>query len=167
MNMNSYEEFFLTSNANILFYECIEVSHSGFNEIYRFTRNSMDGVIVSQDGKPIEYRYCPCQIDLAGSSKNLSQEVNLTFAGKILEGLSKDLNTIRENNSFIEKPILTYRLYRNDVLDKPVNILRLQVRSFSHDHQGLTVTAKATNTNSTRTGQIFSFERFNTLKSFL
>nr|DAO81140.1 MAG TPA: protein of unknown function (DUF1833) [Caudoviricetes sp.] len=165
--MNNYKDFFLTSNANILIYECIEISHSGFSEVYRFTRNSTEGIIVSQNGAPIEYRYCPCQVDLAGSAKNLSQEVNLTFASKILEGLAKDLNTIRENNGFVEKPIMTHRLYRSDALDAPTSVLTLQVRSFSHDHQGLTVTAKATNTNSNRTGLIFSFERFNTLKSFL
>ena len=165
--MNNYEEFFLTSNANILLYECIEITHPSFAEPYRITRNSMEGIIVADNGVPVEYRYCPCQIGLAGSSKNLSQEVNLTFASRILEGLAKDLNTIRENNGFIEKPVMIYRVYRSDVLDSPMTTLRLQIRSFSHDHQGLTVTAKATNINSNRTGLTFSFERFNTLKSFL
>lgn len=167
--MPSYSEFFLNRSGAVILLECIEFAHPSFSQTYRFVRNATDGVTVThEDAATFNYEYLPLKIDRGNTSDDLDQTINITL-GDLGTIFPAELDRIRNGAYFATKPTLKYRVYRDDDLSAPLmSIQLLEVGSMVRDGTGAaTFTAQAAQLNSTKTGEIYSIDRFPMVRGFL
>lgn len=166
--MSKYAEFFLNSKSSIIQLELIEISHSAFTQTYRVVRNASAGVMVKhEDGSSYSYQYYPLTIVNIGTRENLDFGIRINL-GDLGEILPTELENVRAQGKFAEKPIVTYRTYRSDDLDVPLfGPLRLEVRSFAFSRESAQFEAKAPALNVSETGEVYKIDRFPMLRGFL
>ena len=163
-----YVDFFLSAAASVVRIECLEISHSSFSQVYRVVRNATQGITVwHEDGKEYEYAYYPLQIENLGARDDLDSglAINLGEVGQIF---SKEVGRVMADNSSLEKPKVVYRAYRSDDLKKPMQGPDvLEIKTASYKKEGASFEAKAPALNIHSTGELYTMERFPSLRGFL
>lgn len=165
---DDYIAFFLNSRSGIVQYECIEFAHPSFSKTYRIVRNNAYGLTVThEDGQQYLYDYYPLQIDAGNTKDDLDQSLNISI-GDLGEELPAEFERALTGAYSEQAPTLKYRIYRSDVLTAPMYSLQtLEVTSVSMDGRAATFEAKAPELNNTKTGRLYTLDRFPMLRGFL
>lgn len=149
--------------------ETIEISHSSFSETFYLVRNLTEGFNGRlEDGSIKSFKYCPMKWERGSAENNLDYDLKITF---------QDLNTLiapevnRISIESEEMPLATVRsfVYRRDgsiggVADGP---FKLTIRDITFTPEGCAFSASAKPLNSSGTGELYTFRRFETLKGFV
>lgn len=168
MSYQDYVDFFLAAPARVVKIECLEISHSQFSQVYRVVRNVTAGVAVThEDGQQYFYQYYPLKIENIGARNDLDSGFSVTL-GDLGEIMAKEIGNVMQGDAKLEKPAVLYRAYRSDILTRPMEGPRkLQIKDTSYNMEGATFEAKAQSLNINRTGELYTFDRFPSLRGFL
>lgn len=166
--MSDYTEFFLNAGGGIVGLDCLEISHSNFSQTWYLVRNSIDGVtVIHEDASTHEYVYCPMKVAPSGSRADLDHKITFTL-GDVGDIIQAELDAIVAGSGFGERPVVNYRAYRSDDLTQPMyGPVRLEVVDLSCNHEGFSFEAQAPSLNVTKTGELYTLDRFPMLRGFL
>jgi len=166
--MSSYTEYFLNSPGSVEEYELLEITHPNFTEDYFVVRNCVDGLTVTlEDSSDQFFQHYPLQIKRAVSNDTLDQvfEVQLGDLGEII---TREIKAVRAADGFNTRPTVIYRTYRSDDLSEPMEgPIVLEITDLGRNEAGAYFEAKPPEVNMNKTGETYSFERFETLRGFL
>jgi hypothetical protein len=136
--------------------------------MYFIVRNSTVPIQVRhENGTLYWYEYFPLSIASLGNKGDLDQGLTINL-GDLGEHLPMQIDNVAKYNSFHVKPTVTYRTYRSDDLDHVLyGPLFLEITSLSFTKEGCAFDAKAPSLNINTTGELYSIDRFSTLRGFL
>lgn len=165
---DEYVEFFLNAKAELIQFECIEISHPDFSQVFRFVRNNTSGLTTNlEDTSEVTWDYCPVKISQNELTDDLDYGITLEF-GDLGEILPDEIDLVTAADGFLTKPKLKYRTYRSDDLTTVMfGPLELEITEFAFNRTGATFEAKAPSLNIHRTGEIYTIDRFPMLRGFL
>lgn len=163
-----YVDFFLSSRADVVQLELIEVSHPNFTKTYRIVRNARKGVtVVLPDLGPTAFQFFPLRISKGSSQDDLSQSLRIDI-GDLGEEWPEQLDAVAAADGLSTKPTVRYWAYRSDDLSAPlVGPLSYEVKSFSFSREGASFEATAPQLNMLGTGELYKLDRFPMLRGFL
>ena len=164
----NYSNYLLNSLSDVAQLETIEISHPNFASTHYFVRNHTSGVTVTLENNVSQaFSYLPMKITEQGTGSDLDFGLLIEF-GDLGEFLPNDLDAVASANALFTEPTLIYRTYRSDDLTSPmVGPIQLSVNSFSFNENGATFEAGANNSNSQRTGELYTISRFPMLRAFI
>lgn len=163
---NEYAKFFLNRTVDIYQLECIELSHPSFINTYRVVRNDDRGVYVQhkEGSGQFYYEYLPLTIQRSGMLGDLDQTLTVSVSG-LGDILPDEFERVLEGQFADVKPTVNYRLYSSDNLNTPIHyLLGLQLAGVSMNNKAVTFKAESPRLNTSKTGDIFSLDRFSGLK---
>lgn len=160
--------YFLNSKTSVIQYELIEISHSSFSQVFYFVRNAINGLVVTlENSVEQEFIYLPMTVKRNGNRNNLDYGIDISL-GDLDELVLDELELVFQADTFSEKPNLKYRTYRSDDLSSPMDgPIKLEIDSFAFTGDGNFFSAKPPATKVNATGQIYSFDRFETLRGLI
>jgi len=166
--MSAYSEFFLKSSGSVAEVECAEISHPNFTKTYRLVLNYVSGCMVKhENGVSYAYDYYPLSITHGGSRSDLDQKVQVSV-GDLGEILPMEIDAIIAAGGMLIKPTMTYRTYRSDDLNTILfGPATYEIPNLSSIAEGATFEAQAPSLNISKTGEIYSLDRFPMLRGFL
>jgi hypothetical protein len=166
--MPDYIGFFLNSKTTIVQFETVELTHPSFSKIYRLVRNNMNGLTATlETAAVVNFDYCPMKIESRSMQDDLDYAVSIEI-GDLGEIVPTELDSVEDADSFAIKPIMKYRLYRSDDLTSPMfGPIVLEVTEFAFNKTGCRFDAHAPLLNLLRTGEVYSIDRFSSLRGFL
>lgn len=167
--MSDLSNFFLGSSSTVVQLELLEFSHASFSKTYRIVRNAIDGITVTlEDLSSQTFEYYPLRITMGDSKDDLDQEIKVEF-GDLGQVLPQELDLVAGGASgFSVKPTMKYRTYRSDILTAPLfGPLTLEVQKFSFNRTGAILEARAPTLNLNRTGELYTLNRFSSLRGCL
>jgi len=167
-NEDELTPYILNSQSDIVQFETIELSHPDFETSHRVVRNKTDGLTaILETDETVNFTYLPLTIEEVNPSGDLDYALTVIF-GDLGEVIPLELDRIEDTAGLFTEVILTYRSYRSDDLSKPmIGPIRLNVKSFLFDKEGVVIQATSTKTNSQNTGDTYSLNRFPMLRAFL
>lgn len=161
--------FFLTARMDDVIFDCVEIYHPAFSQVYRKVRNNADGLTVRHETGATLYHYewYPMEITELGESADLDNGRRIDF-GDLGEILPLELDNVAAADMFHVKPTITYRAYKSTDLNYPlVGPLILEAPSFSFNQMGASFEAVAPYVNRNKTGETYNLTRFPMLRGFL
>lgn len=163
-----YIDYFLNSKSTVVQFETIELSHPSFSQIFRVVRNKMDGLTATlETAATVSFSYYPMRIEKKSLEDDLDYGVTIEL-GDLGELVPTELDSVEDENNFAIKPTLKYRLFRSDDLSAPMfGPILLEVTEFSFNKTGVRFDAHAPLLNVSRTGEIYTIDRFPMLRGFL
>lgn len=163
-----YVEFFLNAASKLIQFECIEISHPDFSQVFRFVRNHTDGLTTTlETTEVVTWDYCPVRIGQSELADDLDYGIQLEF-GDLGEILPAEIDLVSQADSFATKPKLIYRTYRSDDLDTVMlGPIELEIGDIAFNRTGATFEAAAPALNIHGTGEIYTIDRFPMLRGFL
>jgi len=166
--MSQYSEFFLNCKASVIQFELIEIFHPNFSKTYRLVRNAVEGVTVKlEDSLNYFFEYAPLKISLANEQDNLDQIIKIQL-GDLGEIIPKELGLVEIADGFSIKPVVKFRTFKSSDLDNVLyGPLVLEIKNFTFTREGSVFEVKAPSLNISKTGEIFSLERFPMLRGLL
>lgn len=170
VSQDAYTNFFLNSKSSVVRLELLTITHSAFSKQYNIVRNATEGVwvTVGSDNPTLEFfEYYPLKITLEKVKNDLDYSLQIIF-GDLGDIVPSELDLVRAAEKFDEKPQIIYSVYRSDFLDAPMTEpVFLEITSFTTDGPNTTFIAKAPSVSLGKTGEIYTFNRFPGLRSFL
>lgn len=166
--MSQYSEFFLNSNSTVQQIELIEISHPSFSQVYRITRNMINGVTVTlETGVQAAFVFYPLVITPTGASDDLDQTLKVQL-GDLGQILPLELDRVQSAGTFTTKPTLIYRVYRSDMLTAPMEgPFSFEITNIAFNKAGSVFEAEAHKLNSSASGEQYTFDRFPMLMGFI
>ena len=164
----NYAAFFLNSKASVVQLELLEVSHADFSKTYRIVRNAVDGVTVTlETGSTATFEYYPLKIEASTTLDDLDYSIKVHL-GDLGEVIPAEIDRLQDAGSMLVKPTVVYRAYRSDDLSTPlVGPIQLEIASISLTKEGSSFEAKAPSLSLSKTGEVYSLERFPMLRGLL
>lgn len=159
--MTDAVDYFLNATPNVVALDTLEIAHSAFSKTYYLVRNAADGLTAFlEDGVEMVFEYVPMNVRKLASSNNLDQSIGIDL-GDLGEILPLELDRVREQDGFSEKPIVSYRQFRSDDLAGPMDgPFDFETKTFSFNQEGASFEASAVGLNDFKTGEIYSITRF-------
>lgn len=166
--MPDLTDYYLNSRSNIVQYETLEIYHIDFTKTYFVVRNNTKGLTATLETSSSQFfDYCPMRITQNTVGNDLDFVLTIEF-GDVGELLPFELDEVFDANGLFTKPTLKYRTFRSDDLSSPMfGPIELEVTEFSFDRYGAKFEATATKTNSQKTGELYTIDRFPMLRAFL
>lgn len=166
--MIDYASFFLNRPSSVYPIDCLEISHPSFSQTYRVQMANANGVTVThEDGQQYFYEYFPLKVDKGSTTDDLDQSLNISM-GELGEIFPKELDALFAGPNSTVKPMLSYRYYRSDDLTAPLEKAVLELQNFTFDDTGnTTFQAMAPLLNNSKTGELYTLDRFPMLRAFL
>lgn len=166
--MPNYIEYFLNTRSDVAQFECITISHPDFTKEYNVVRNFVGDLTVTlENAEQQTFEYYPIDVKPLSSRDDLDQTLQINF-GDLGELLPKEVDAVASSDGFSTKPTIIYRSYRSDYLSAPlVGPTQLEINNLVFSEKGATFEAKAPSLNVSRTGEIYSYDRFSMLRGFL
>ena len=164
-----YIDFFLNSKSSIVELELIEIEHPLFSQIYRVVRNAVDGVTVTlENGDVADFEYYPLALDASAVREDLDFAIKIKL-GDLGEVIPKEIDNVSAVNSgFSSKPTVKFRTYRSDDLAKPMyGPIVLEITEFNFNREGAEFEAKAPLLNISKTGEVYTLDRFPMMRGFV
>lgn len=114
------------------------------------------------------YDYYPARVVPIASEDDLVQSLGITL-GDVGDVIAAELKNIWSANGLNTRPSLTYRAYRSDDLSAPIEGSErvLEIAAVSRTREGCSFEARAPELNASRTGELYTVERFPMLAGFL
>lgn len=159
-------EFFAASPPVLRSIQTLEISHSGMSAIHYFWREPYNSQITLEDDSVVDVRGINMEIRIAGNEEHLDQVFDIAIDTTDADDeFRAALDEIPINTT--ERVQVIYREYLSDDLTTPQIIARLQVENIAY-RQGLAkLSAVSPRLNITRTGTLYSYRDFPTLRGFL
>ena len=152
---------FLKNTTNIAIVEAIELYHPDFGYLRYQSYDVDETILLTHDSIEHEYQYESFELSKGNTTSDLDQAVSITFA----DYKDELMQAIESANHEIA---IEFRLreYRSDDFSEPFNSLQtLSVLSVSSDDSGMvTFDANAEQLNNVKTGDVYTLEKFPTLK---
>lgn len=160
-------EFLASAPQNRHVIQQISISHSAMSQAYHLWTEPYAGEVTTEDGDLIATSGMnSLQIRPAGAPENLDQAFSIA------------LSTVDPDNVFrtemdriplgtTERIAVVYREYLSDDLTEPQAVARLEVETISYNRGAAAITAISPRLNMTRTGELYTYKRFPTLRGFL
>ena len=161
-------DFYLKGNPNDALLQLIEVTHPAFSKVYRYVKNAVDGVTVThENGVDYWYEYSPLSIKKSKSSDDLDQSLDIGVGDLGLE-FPLEIDRLRASDYSQQKPSLHYREYLMSDLTKPMlSILNLEVTDYHPKSNGALFTCRAKQLNLSKTGEVYTLDKFPTMRGFV
>lgn len=160
-------KFFFKSKSTVVLLEMCIISHPSFTQDYYIVRNDSNGVVVTlPNGNVQQFEYFPLQISDSGFSNDLDRVFTVEIGdGKILA--TKEIQRVIASGNMLINPTLTYLLYRDDDLTKPIlPAVVLYCENFRFKST-CTFDAKTKGLNTNKTGLYYTLDNFPMLRGFL
>lgn len=167
--MSTYSEFFFNSASSVVALETLEIAHPSFSKTYYVVRNAIKGITAMlEDGTTIvTFDYYPLQIKQTGASDDLDQTMQIDL-GDLGEIIPQEIDNCFAAGTMLTKPTLIYRVYRSDDLTAPMDgPFLFEITSIGSQQGSSSFMAGAPKLNNSRTGEIYSLDRFPMLAGFL
>lgn len=160
-------DFYLSSSPNVAILECFEISHPNFSKTHLITSSDCFGFeALDENGILKKYDYLPMGFNGSAMTTDLDYAIQIS-TGDLGEILPKELDLIDAADGWDVYPVVVYRAYRSDRLDRPMRgPIELELSNYTYNNTGMAFKAEAPDIKSSATGEIFSFERFQTLYGF-
>jgi hypothetical protein len=131
-------------------------------------RNNVAGLTATlETGVTQTFEYYPLKISDTGVRDNLDQKISITL-GDLGELIPTELDLVEAANTFDVNPVCTYRTYRSDDLSAPLfGPVVLQIVTLAMTREGAAFDAQAPSMNINKTGEVYSMDRFPSLRGFL
>lgn len=119
------------------------------------------------DVQEFDYEYAPARVMPIASTDDLVQALAVTL-GDVGSIVAKETEAVWAANGMNTRPRLIYRAFRSDNLATPIvgSERTLEIVSITTTREGATFEARAPEFNATRTGELYTLERFPTLRGF-
>jgi len=165
--MGNYAEFLLNSPSVLQEFETVQIFHPNFTREYWIVSNHTDGLTATlETGVEANFEFHPLAINPSNSSSDLDFSLGLQF-GDLGEILPNEIDSVRESNGFLIKPVITYRSFRSDNLNEPMTgPIALSVDRISFNEDNAIFESSATRANLRRTGLFYRTNNFPTLVNF-
>ena len=159
-------EFLASAPQTKYMIEVVSIAHSSLTKTYHLWKEPIAGAVVDENDNTLITQSTNINIALAGSADNLDQKFTVSIDTTDAENvLRNELDLIPLNTT--EKIILVYRAYLSDDLTEPQAVQRLQVESITYNRGVASLSAVAPKLNVTRTGELYTFNRFPMLRGFI
>ena len=157
-------DFFFNSSRAVSRIDGFTISHSSFSRVFYLVRNPNpfrpELPLKHEDGTLHTYQYCPMALKPLASRGDLDYGLSITL-GDLGELLPAELDLILAADTNLERPAVVYRSWKSDRLDVPMSgAIRLQVDEITMSRDGSTFEAVAPYLNLTKTGSLYTRERF-------
>lgn len=114
-----------------------------------------------------DYEYYPARVLPVASDGDMVQALSITL-GDVGDVIAAEISNLWEANGLGTRPTVTYRGYRSDDLSVPIRgPITLEIQSVTVGAEGSTFEARAPELNASRTGELYTLERFPMLKGFM
>lgn len=160
--MSLYTQFFLNSMSSVVPLETLEISHPSFSQVHNVVRNSTRTGITAtlETGVATDFVYYPLQIKPTSSQNDLDQKLQIQL-GDLGELVPNEIDNCFAAGTMLTKPIVNYRVFRSDDLTKPMDgPFRYEITTLSMKQTGSGFAAEAPRLNTSRTGEIYTIDRF-------
>lgn len=165
--MSELASFFLNSDARVIQYEMLRVSHPNFTQVFNLVRNNPDGVTATVGGTPTFFQYLPMRMTKGTETTDLSQSIRVDL-GDLGVVWPAQLDAVTAADGFGTKPTVTYWAFRSDDLSSPLfGPFDLEVTNFSFNDVGASFEATAPRLNVLSTGVLYSVAQFPMLRGVL
>lgn len=143
------------------YFETISISHSKISKDYNFVIDTVD-LIAGDNGDLITFTPANISPTSAQNNNDLDQTASFT-----IEDLTNQLDDEMDNIPLgdDEDIIIKYRIYVSDYLDNPADSAEYIVKSIAQKTGAFTLQCGAPSLNADQTGEVFSLDRFPTLRS--
>lgn len=168
--MPDFTAYFLSGPTTAVQLQLFEISHPDFTQTYRLVRNSPFASTITvtlETSETADFVYAPMKIRPIASSDDLDQALRFDL-GDLGETLPAELDAVITAGGMRTKPIVRYRVYRDDDLSAPMDgPYLLEVKNLAFNRSGCSFDAKAPSLNVNRTGENYRIDRFPMLRGAL
>lgn len=115
----------------------------------------------------VVYDYYPARVLPMASTDDLVQALSVTL-GDVGDVIARETERVWDAGGMNTRPTLTYRAFRSDDLTAPIegSIRTLEVVNVTTSKEGCAFEARAPELNASRTGELYTYERFPMLRGF-
>lgn len=165
--MTAETEFFFSTARSVSRIEGLEISHPDFSRTFYLVRNPnpwMPEQPLGHGGGVVRtYQYCPLRLRPMASRGDLDFGVSVDL-GDLGEIIPAEIDRIVAASSTGTRPQVIYRAWRSDQLSAPMTgPIKLQVDQITRAREGSTFDAVAPYLNLSKTGSLYTVERFEML----
>lgn len=159
-------EFFASAPPVLRSIQTLEIRHSGMATVHYFWREPYNGQITLENESVVAVRGLNMEIRIAGNEEHLDQQFDIAID---TTDADDEFRTALDQIpiSTTERVQVIYREYLSDDLTTPQIIARLQVENIVYKQGVAKLSAVSPRLNITRTGALYSYRDFPTLRGFL
>lgn len=163
-SLQKYEEYLLNNKSGERIIEVVTLSHSSFDDSFNLVKEPSGVTVTFEDGSVVECEGVNMDIKRSSSGDDLDEKFGFSFSdenGRIQE----QANKIPLDSD--EVIVVEYRLYiASDLTAPAIGPNRLEGVTVSYELGRATIHAEQPSLTSSRTGDIYTYERFPMLKAF-
>lgn len=166
--MSDIADFFLNSLKSEVQIELLEIAHPQFSRTYYLCRNYRKGVTVTlENSTERHFEYRPCKITKSANTDNLDAGLQISL-GDLGTVIPAEIDRVEAVDGFNVMPTCKYRVYRSTDLTAPyIGPFYFEIKNVSNNRTGATLEAKAPGLNFSKTGELYTIDRFPMLRGFL
>lgn len=157
-----YERLLNSQPENETYFETIFISHSKLSKTFYFVFDSVDLTAKLSTGETVTFLPANITATNAQNNNDLDQQASFSIGDPDNE-LDDELDRIPLGDT--EDIIVGYGVYVSTALDAPAEFISYTVRSVPQKLGTFTMQCGAPDLNRDETGEVFSFDRFPTLRS--
>lgn len=164
--MADQNSFFLTDTSGVRKVDTIELNHPDWASPFFFQSEWIDEDIIAtnEDLNTVTYQYQLFKVDRNNVVADLDQSVSVTFLDYIDE-----LKYAVNSANHMQPITLKYRMFRDDDFSSPLDFIQvLEVLKVTSNGDGIvTFDASAEGLNNIRTGDVYTINKFPSLKGII
>jgi hypothetical protein len=165
--MSDPVEFFFGSRKSVVERETLEISHPDFSDRFLFVQGNRDLTATLETGEVVTFQRMPMRIRKMASRGDLDYGIGVDL-GDLGDRLPDEIDRVRVAGTLRIRPIVIYRAYRSDDLASPmIGPLRLEAQAIARTREGASFDAGAPYLNLSKTGELYTLDRFPMLRGFL
>jgi len=168
-DINPEADFYFAAPASTTGIETLEISQVSFSQVWYLQFSYRLGMWARlENGEQAFFQCVPMRLRKLEETGNLDFGLTVTL-GDLGEILPDEIQRAREAGTLrTHRPRVVYRVYRSDDLEAPmVGPIVLQAREIARTNEGAQFNAKAPELNVSKTGELYTTDRFPMLLGFL
>jgi len=163
----SLAQFFLNGAAEEVAVESLSLSHTSWSKEYHLVRNMPSGgTLTLEDSTSQVFEHYPFELKGDLVTGELDQPIKILL-GDLGEIIPVEIDAMIAAGTTDVLPKAVLRLYSSANLAAPLEVVVRYVTGVSRNAQGATLEANAPSMNKNRTGELYTLDRFPTLKAFI
>ncbi|MVW72128.1 DUF1833 family protein [Bordetella sp. 15P40C-2] len=159
--MTDETSFYFDGPASANEIQTLEISHPSFSKVWRVQGKYRSGLWARDEANALQwFDYVPLALRPLEDRGNLDFGLTVTF-GDLGEILPDEIERARAAGTMHIKPTVIYRAYRSDDLAGPmVGPITLEARKLNRQQDGAQFDATAPELNVSKTGELYTLDRF-------
>lgn len=163
--LEKYNQYLLNNKTGERIIEVVTLSHSKFDQSFNLVKEPEGAIVTFENGSIVNCDGVNMDIRRASSEDNLDEKFGFAFSD--VEGKIQDQADKIPLDSD-EDVVVEYRLYMaSDTSAPAIGPLRLQGVSLSTEIGKATINAESPSLIDSRTGELYTYERFPANRAFL